>query len=129
MIGPLAGGLLVQESTWRWCFYNKLPFCGGGLILVHIFVRFQTNRSRLREKLLRVDWNGGFLFISSLTGFLMGLSWAGTQFSWSSFRTIVPITVGAGEVLLSLIWEFCGARQPFLRRSLFHSYSAIAAYI
>jgi MFS family permease len=128
-LGPLVGGLLVEESTWRWCFYINLPFCGGGLILVHFFVRFQTNRSSLREKLLRVDWIGGFLFISSLTSFLMGLSWAGVQLPWSSFRTIVPIATGAGGVLLSLIWERYGASQPFLRRSLFYSYSAIAAYV
>lgn len=83
----------------------------------------------MREKLLRVDWIGGFLFISSLTSFLMGISWAGVQFPWSSFRTITPIVAGAVGVLLSLLWESYGARQPFLRRSLFYSSSAIAAYV
>ncbi len=112
VVGPLVGGLLVQRSTWRWCFYINLPFCAGGLILVHFFVRFQTKRSSLREKLLRVDWIGGFLFISGLTSFLMGTSWAGVQFPWSSFRTIVPIAAGAGGVLLSLVWERYGARRP-----------------
>lgn len=128
VLGPLIGGLLVQNSTWRWCFYINLPFCCIGLVLVHFFVRFQTDRSSLRENLLRVDWIGGFLFISSLTSFLMGISWAGVQFPWSSFRTITPIVAGAVGVLLSLVWERYGARQPFLRKSIFYSYSAIAAY-
>lgn len=59
----------------------------------------------------------------------MGISWAGVQFPWSSFHTITPIVVGAGGVLLSLLWERYGARQPFLRKSLFYSSSAIAAYV
>ena len=98
-------------------------------MLVHFFVRFQTDQSSLREKLWRVDWIGGFLFIPGLTSFLMGISWAGVQFSWSSFRTIIPIVIGAVGVLFSLIWERYGARQPFLRRSIFYSSSAIAAYV
>ncbi len=83
----------------------------------------------MRENLLRVDWIGGFLFISSLTSFLMGISWAGVQFPWSSFRTTVPIVAGAIGVLLSLLWECYGARQPFLRKSIFYSSSAVAAYV
>ena len=59
----------------------------------------------------------------------MGISWAGIQFPWSSFRTITPIVVGAMGVLVSLLWERYGARQPFLRRSLFYSSSAVAAYV
>lgn len=78
---------------------------------------------------MHVDWIGGFLFISSLTSFLMGISWAGVQFPWSSFRTITPIVAGAVGVLLSLIWERYGTKQPFLRKSIFYSSSAIAAYV
>jgi Fungal trichothecene efflux pump (TRI12) len=107
----------------------NLPFCGISLFLVHFFVRFQTDRSSLREKVFRVDWIGGFLFISSLTSFLMGVSWAGIQFPWSSFRTIAPIVAGSVGVLLSLAWERYFAKQPFLRKSLFYSSSAIAAYV
>jgi Fungal trichothecene efflux pump (TRI12) len=99
------------------------------MILVHLFVRLQADRSSLREKFSQVDWVGGFLFISSLTSFLMGISWAGVQFPWSSFRTIVPIAAGALGLVLSLVWERYCARQPFLRKSLFYSWSAIAAYV
>jgi uncharacterized membrane protein len=76
-----------------------------------------------------VDWLGGFLFISSLTTFLIGLSWAGIEFAWSDYRTLVPLILGAAGVGASLIWERFGAREPFLRRSLFSEVSAIAAYI
>ena len=94
-----------------------------------LFVQLETVKSSLKEKLLRVDWLGGFLFISSLTTFLIGLTWAGVQFPWSDYRTLVPLVLGAFGIGGSLIWEHFGAREPFLRRSLFYETSAIAAYI
>ena len=94
-----------------------------------LFVQLETVKSSLKEKLLRVDWLGGFLFISSLTAFLIGLTWAGAQFPWSDYRTLVPLVLGAFGIGGSLIWEHFGAREPFLRRSLFYETSAIGAYI
>lgn len=94
-----------------------------------LFVKLETAKTSLKEKLLRVDWLGGFFFISSLTTFLIGLTWAGAQFPWSDYRTLVPLILGGAGVGISLIWEKYGAREPFLRKSLFYEISAIAAYI
>ena len=129
VLGPLVGALFVQKSTWRWCFWVNLPFCGIGLITVPLFVRLKTETSRFKEKLTLVDWTGGFLFISGLTSFLIGLSWAGVQFEWTSFRTLVPLIVGAATLFICIIWERFGSRQPFLTKSLFREWSAIAAYL
>jgi MFS family permease len=129
VLGPLVGGLFVQYVTWRWTFYINLPFCGIGFVMVPLFVKLRTEKTSLKSKLLRVDWLGGFLFIGSLTSFLIAVSWGGVQFAWSSFQTLVPLLVGIAGVTISLFWERYGAREPFLRKSLFHSPSAIAAYI
>lgn len=76
----------------------------------------------------RVDWVGGFLFISSATGLLIAISWGGTQEPWSSFRTIVPLAFGALGLVGTVFWECFGAREPFLRHSLFRHRSAFAVY-
>ncbi|KAK3997976.1 major facilitator superfamily domain-containing protein [Cladorrhinum sp. PSN332] len=128
VLGPLIGGLFVEHAFWSWCFYINFPFCALGLVMVPLFVKLSTKRTSLASKLARVDWLGGFLFIGGLTSFLVGMSWAGVQFSWKSAQVLAPMLVGVASVVASIVWECYGAREPFLRPSLFYSPSALAAY-
>jgi MFS family permease len=129
ILGPFIGGLLVEHQIWRWIFYINLPFCGVGLVVVPLVVRLHTERTSFRERLLRVDWIGGAAFIAGMTSFLMAVSWGGIQFHWRSFRTLVPMVLGVGAVLASLLWERYGAREPFLRRNLFSNRSSVVTYL
>jgi len=129
VLGPLIGGLCTQHSTWRWVFYINFPFCGFGFVVVPLVVRLRMKRTSLREKLLRVDWVGSILFITSTTSFLIAISWAGVEFAWNSFQTLVPLILGVIGVVLTILWERWGAKKPFLRQSLFYTTSAVAAYV
>jgi MFS family permease len=126
--GPVMGGVFVQKASFRWAFWINLPFCGIGLVLIPLVVKSATVTATLKTNLLRIDWIGGFLFISSMTTFLIGLSWGGVQFAWRSYHTLVPIILGLVGINVSVIWELFGASEPFLHRSLFHKGSLIAAY-
>ena len=116
VLGPFIGGTFVEKATWRWVFWINLPFCAAGLIMTLLFINLRTEKTSLKSKLLRIDWVGGFLFISGLTSFLIGVSWGGVQFAWSNFRTILPIALGVYGVGAALVWERYIAREPFIRR-------------
>ena len=128
VLGPFVGGLLVEKATWRWVFYLNFPFCCAGLPMVLFLIPLKTAKTSLKAKLLRVDWLGGLLFIAGLTSALIAITWGGVQFAWTSWRTLVPLTLGPTLLIAALAWERYGATEPFLRKSLFAHFSAVAAY-
>lgn len=129
ILGPLVGGLIAQHTTWRWAFYIQFPFCGVGLVIVPLVVTMKTKQSSLKKKLLRIDWVGAALFNSSVTAFLIGITWGGVQYSWGSFQTFLPLILGVLGILAALAWELRMAKNPFLRLGLFNSRSAFAVYM
>lgn len=129
LIGPLLGGIFVQKATWRWCFWLNLPICGVALPMAIIFVTLTQPATDLTSKLKRIDWIGNFLFISSLTSLLIGISWAGIQFAWSSYQTLLPICLGVIGLVAAIFYEIKVAAHPFLRYRIFNGRSTIASYI
>ena len=127
-LGPLLGGAFVEHSTWRWIFYLMFPFCFIGFVSIPWLLTLKPRTSSLKEKLLRIDIIGGVLFIGSSTSFLVALSWGGTQEPWDSFRTLVPLIIGAVGLGATMVWEGLYAKEPFLRKSLFHCRSSYAAF-
>ncbi|CAG8334331.1 unnamed protein product [Penicillium salamii] len=129
IVGPLIGGLFVQYSIWQWAFYINFPFCGMGLALVLVAVKLKSKPIPLKAKLVQIDWAGATLFVASACSFLIGLSWGGTQFPWSSWHTLIPIVLGMVGLGGSIYWENSIASRPFLRVQLFKKQSTIVAYI
>ena len=105
-----------------------LPLCGIGFVTIPWLLTLKIEKTTFREKLLRVDWIGGVIFISSTTAFLVALSRAGTETPWVSVACLVPLLLGLVGIATALLWERFVAAEPFLRHSLFRSLSLIAAY-
>lgn len=130
LLGPLVGGLFVERATWRWCFWLNLPICTIALPMAFFFLgALTTPKTNLLTKLRSIDWIGNTFFIASLTSLLIAISWAGISYSWSDYQTILPLTIGAIGLILSIAYEKCLASNPFLSKNIFKSSSAVASYI
>jgi EmrB/QacA subfamily drug resistance transporter len=111
-VGPILGGWLVQNLSWRWVFFINLPL--AAVVLVLSFWRVPESRSETRGQTL--DWLGALLAFLALAGIVFALIEA------PKGGAIVPI-VGAGGAacLLAFIYTEIRSSAPMLPLSLFRS--------
>lgn len=50
------------------------------------------------------------------------------MYAWTSWRTIVPLVIGAVGLLGFVFWEVYGAAEPLIPLSIFGNRSASIAY-
>jgi predicted MFS family arabinose efflux permease len=129
ILGPVVGGIFAQYAEghggWRWVFYINFPFCAAAYPMLF----FYLNLKRKGDDIPHVDWIGAALFIASVLSFLIGISWGGVQYSWSSFQTLLPLCLGIAGLVGTIVYERYGASSPFLRLSILRNPSSIAVYI
>ncbi|KAH3913841.1 hypothetical protein HBI56_057150 [Parastagonospora nodorum] len=53
-VGPLIGGYIVENTTWRWCFYLLIIWSGVQLCLITLFVPETYHPVLLRRKAIRL---------------------------------------------------------------------------
>lgn len=108
--GPIVGGALTEEATWRWCFWLNLP-CGGlAILLVLVFLPnippSDRSSSPTRSKWLKVDYLGAFLSVAMVTTLLIPLQWGGNVKPWDDPAVIALLVVSAVLIVLFIVCEY-----------------------
>lgn len=126
--GPIIGALLCQFVSWRWLGWINLPLMAATFVLILFFLRLRPVGGSLTGKLRQLDWTGLVLFTIGCTSVAVPLSWSGTMYAWSSWKTIVPITMGLVVLIILAIYEARPA-QPIFPHRIFRSVTAVSVLI
>lgn len=128
-LGPLFGGLIVQNTTWRWVFYLNLPVGGVSLLALVLFLHVNYDKEMtVAGKLKRLDVGGSIIFVGSTVSILIALAWAGAVYSWSSVQVIVPLVIGAIGLGCFLIYEK-SVPEPLIPLRLFRNRTSLTAFL
>jgi EmrB/QacA subfamily drug resistance transporter len=111
--GPLVGGYFA-EHDWRWIFYINLPVGIVALFLSNHVLGLLTHHRREH----RIDWWGALALVVGVSAVLLGLSWGGKEYAWSS-PTIIGLFVGGVVVSAVFLYIESRATEPILPLRLF----------
>ncbi len=116
IVGPLAGGVITEQISWRWVFYLNIPF--GLVAALIVWMHLIEDPSKRRRR--RVDATGIALFTLSITLLMLMLARNETGFDPTSPANLL-LAGGAGALMLLFVRAERRAADPLLPVDLFRN--------
>ena len=90
IFGPILGGWLVDDFSWRWIFFINVPIA---VVALTMSQRILPRDVPKHDE--RLDWLGLVLLSPSLAAIIYGLAESGSSGGFGSAKVLVPVLVGA----------------------------------
>ncbi len=114
VFGPMLGGWLTDNASWRWTFFINMPV--GALALGLIFFLMPKFVSTIKDKV--IDYKGSIALTIGLITLLLGLVWGGSQYPWNSMQIMWLFAASITSLIIFAFIE-SKAKEPILPLSLF----------
>jgi EmrB/QacA subfamily drug resistance transporter len=127
ILGPLAGGIITDQFSWRWVFYINIPFGLAAAIVVGVALKEPK-----REGHPTIDYAGAISMTIGVTLLLIALVEVGTLPGWTSPVLLLP---AGGAVIFGALFIRAErrAREPIVPPSIFRnrvvSVSSITSFL
>ncbi|GKT49949.1 efflux pump fus6 [Colletotrichum spaethianum] len=124
-LGPVVGGNLgyiTSGASWRWCFGINLPIAFVSMLIIYFVLRSELlgpqpipqldettdtgRRTTFVKRLQTIDIGGQILFLFGFGLLILGLTWAGATYSWTSPAVLVTLILGVLISVCFVVWEY-----------------------
>jgi EmrB/QacA subfamily drug resistance transporter len=109
VVGPLIGGVLVENASWRWVFLVNLPI--GLAALAGLNLRLPAPPTERPDKPL--DALGAALLAGATSSLMLACIWGGDRYAWDS-APIVGLIAAMVALSAALFWRERRARDPIV---------------
>ncbi|HWP44702.1 MAG TPA: MDR family MFS transporter, partial [Blastocatellia bacterium] len=115
ILGPLAGGFITDQLSWRWVFYINIPFGLAAAVVVGVALVEPKNTERPI-----IDYAGALWLTLAITLLLVALVESGDLSVWTSPLMIAPV---AGFLVFTALFIRAERRasEPIVPFSLFRN--------
>lgn len=114
ILGPLVGGAIITNLSWRYMFWVNVPFCVVGLILAGLYLA----KDAPPDVKPRLDIWGLLLLAPGVALAILGLSDAGTSDGFAHTDVVVPLVVGVAFLVAFTLYAL-RRREPLVDIRLF----------
>lgn len=117
VLGPLVGGVIVDNASWRWIFLVNLPIGVVALAMIHRYLHLPVIRRDTK-----IDTQGAFLLTAGVASMILTISWASESYGWGSPQALGMIALTLGLIAGFLWWE-PHAENPMIPLHLFRNHT------
>ncbi len=122
VLGPIFGGALTYNLSWRWVFYINVPICITGFLFVYFFMEKDIQED------IEIDYIS-FLFIIFGVGFLEFFIDSGNEHNWFDSIEMIGILATSLVSLVFFIWRGLLLGRSAINLTIFKSFNFNASCI
>lgn len=124
VIGPIVGGFITDQLSWRWVFYINLPVGLAAAVIIGIALKEPKVHQRPA-----IDYAGAGLLMAAITLLMLGLVEGGTGIAALLSPHNLQLFAGAVALLAAFVWVEKRAVDPIIPFRLFRNRTvAVSVY-